>query len=229
MKQLSFVLILILATTAVSAQYKKASFFTKGGRTYTLGVTLHAMGDGKGTPIGFFYSGGKDNTDKRLFRWYELEFLPSYKFSYQTMGISYSGSTGTKEPVTLSGKSTFQFLYNFNLGYHLLNRSEGEKRVNPYVFAGVGLLIFGGAEYSSGGYETHYEFDKNLSSETVGLGLRGGVGALLNFNEKIALKTDLGYNAQYNLDLGDYTTPMYYAFVNHVFVSTGIRFRFSQE
>jgi hypothetical protein len=59
---------LILATTTVSAQYKKASFFTKGGRTYTLGATFHAMGDGKGTPIGFFYSGGK--------RQYRQAFIP---------------------------------------------------------------------------------------------------------------------------------------------------------
>jgi hypothetical protein len=229
MKQLLFVLFLIFATTAVSAQYKKASFFTKGGRTYTLGATFHQMGDGKGTPIGFFYSGGKDNTDKRLFRWYELEFLPAYRFSYQTMGYNYNNSTGIKEPVTISGKSQFQFLYNFNLGYHLLNRSEGEKKINPYVFAGVDLLLLGGASYTSGGSETHYEFDKNLSEETVGIGFRGGVGALLNFSEKIALKTDLGYNVHYNLDLGEYTTPMYYTFANHMFLSTGIRFRFSED
>jgi hypothetical protein len=228
MKQLTFVLFLILATTAGFAQYKKASFFTKGGRTYTLGATFHSMGDGKGIPIGFFYSGGKDNTAKHLFRWYELEFLPAYKYSYQTM--AYNSNSGSKEPVTVSGKSQFQFLYNFNLGYHLLNRSEGEKRVNPYVFAGVDVLIFGGANYSEAYYD-HYDFEKNLSEQTFGVGFRGGVGTLLNFNEKIALKTDLGYNVQYNLDISDYeyTTPMYYAFANHVFLSTGIRFRFSQD
>ena len=226
MKPLSFVLLLILATTTVSAQYKKASFFTKGGRTYTLGATFHAMGDGKGIPIGFFYSGGKDNTDKRLFRWYELEFLPAYKYSYQTMAMG--SNSGSKEEVTVTGKSRFQFLYNFNLGYHLLNRSEGEKKINPYVFAGVDVLIFGGAKYSEA-YNDHYDFEKNVSEETFGVGFRGGVGALLNFNEKIALKTDLGYNVQYNMDLSDYTTPMYYAFTNHMFLSTGIRFRISQD
>ena len=141
MKQLLFVLFLIFATTVVSAQYKKASFFTKGGRTYTLGATFHSMGDGKGTPVGFFYSGGKDNTDKRLFRWYELEFLPAYKYSYQTMAYPHYNSTGSKESITVSGKSQFQFLYNFNLGFHLLDRSEGEKKVNPFVFAGVDVLF----------------------------------------------------------------------------------------
>jgi len=227
MKQLSFVLLLILATTAVSAQYKKASFFSKGGRTYTVGATFHSMGDGKGTPVGFFFSGGKDNTEKRLFRWYELEFIPAYNYSFQTMGIN-SGS-GTKEEVTIAGKSQFQFLYNFNLGYHLLSRSEGEKKINPYVFAGVDVLFLSGTNYANA-YDTHYEFDKNVSTETFGVGLRGGIGALLNFNEKIALKTDLGYNLQYNLDLDDYySTPMYYVFASHLSLTTGIRFRFNQD
>ena len=230
MKKIQILFMLLSFAVIANAQYKKASFFTKGGRTYTLGATTHIMGDGKGAPIGFFFSGGKDNTEKRLFRWYEFVVLPAFTYSYQTMGINNTNYSGPKEPVTVSGKTKMHIIYNFNVGYHLLDRSEGEKKLTPYVFAGLNLVVFGGSNYAPA-YDTHSELDKNVSLEAFSAGIRAGAGTLLNFTDKLALKLDVGYNIQFNKNRDGYNngTQVYYAFTNHILVSSGIRFRFIED
>lgn len=45
MKKIHILYLLMLASVIASAQYKKASFLNKSGRTYSLGTTVHVMGD----------------------------------------------------------------------------------------------------------------------------------------------------------------------------------------
>ena len=58
MKKIHVLYLLMLVSVIPSAQYKKASFLTNCGRPYSLGTAVHVMGDGKGSPIGFYFSAG---------------------------------------------------------------------------------------------------------------------------------------------------------------------------
>ncbi len=67
MKKLSSIALLFFICFSLSAQYKKASFFGKEGRTYGIGTQLYAMGDGKGSPVGFAITFGRDRDGKQFF------------------------------------------------------------------------------------------------------------------------------------------------------------------
>jgi hypothetical protein len=47
MKRITAALALLISFSGIQAQYKKASFFDKEGRTYGVGVQSHFFGDGK--------------------------------------------------------------------------------------------------------------------------------------------------------------------------------------
>lgn len=227
MKKIQILALILLTTFMVHAQYKKASFFSKGGRTYEFGTTAHLMGDGKAAPLGFYFGWGRDKTESHFFRWTELVVLPPYKYRYQTMA-SNSSNGGAKESVWVSGKSSTHMVYNFNVGYHLLDRSEDEKKILPFVFLGFNVVLAGSIKeqnYTSG----YYDLEKETAGSEFSLGVRGGAGVLFNLTEKTAIKLAAGYNHQFNFDVDNYGTSTYDIFTSHPLVSLGIRFRLLEE
>jgi hypothetical protein len=60
------VLTALLLTFSLSAQYKKASFFEKEGRTYEFGSRIYIMGEGRGNPIGYNIGFGRDRVGKTV-------------------------------------------------------------------------------------------------------------------------------------------------------------------
>ena len=229
MKKIQFLLCLLLASGSLFAQYKKASFFTKSGRTYSVGAVAHMMGDGKGTPIGYYFSGGSDNTEKRFFGWYDFVAIPAYKYSYTTTAPNYV--TGQDEPLTVSGKSKFHLIYDYNVGFHLLDRSQKEQPVQPYVFLGINAVLWGKANTPdvSSDYDYYYA-KKKVTTEGLSFGARGGLGVVYNFTDRIGIKVDGGWNWQYNFssDVND-GEEQYDMYTTHVFVSGGLRFRFLED
>jgi len=227
MKKIHILYLMMLASVIASAQYKKASFLTKSGRTYSLGTTVHVMGDGKGAPIGFYFSGGRDNTESHFFTWYEFVGIPPFKYSFQTTAYNYS--TQAEEPVTVSGKSKFHLIYNYNVGYHILNRDGGsEQKLQPYVFLGINAVLLGRANQPEV-YNQYTDLKRNVTTEGLSFGARGGVGAVYNITDRIGVKTDLGYNFQYNFESDGYNTEMYNMFTNHILITAGVRFRFLED
>src|SRR5688572_19497178 len=137
MKQFLTTLVFVACCSVLSAQYKKASFFEKSGRTYGIGIQMYALGDGKGTVPGVNFSFGRDQDGKRLFSFWELRLIPSYKFKHETVNFD-------AEPVTISGKSKMQLIYALNYGWHILNPDNTERKFKPYLTAGFNFVIFGG-------------------------------------------------------------------------------------
>src|SRR5262245_27821033 len=113
MKKCAPAIIALLLSYSLSAQYKKASFFQKEGRTYEFGSQIYAFGDGKGSPIGFKIGFGRDRDGKQFFSSWELQFIPSYKYSFST-------TDENNEPVQVDGKSRSQFIYAVHYSYHIL-------------------------------------------------------------------------------------------------------------
>ncbi|TMI85641.1 MAG: hypothetical protein E6H08_22250 [Bacteroidetes bacterium] len=219
MKKISTTTLLFIICFGLAAQYKKASFFGKEGRTYGIGSQLYALGDGKGSPIGFAVTFGRDREGKQFFSSWELQYLPSYKFSFETTDYN-------DEPITVNGAAKAHLIYAVNYGYHLL-KNEEDKKIKPYVSAGFNIVMMGGIKSDN---NNSYDNKKVLGSQTFSAGLKGGVGVFYNFSPKFSLKLDGGYNYQFNMDIdegGDYTN--YFLFTSHPYVSAGIRFRLTRE
>jgi len=222
MKKLTFILILGAVSAQLCAQYKKANLLNKDGRTYSLTTTFHAMGDGKGTPIGFDFTSGADYEGKRTFPSWELSFIPGYKFSYQTKAPM-PFSNGLLQNVTVSGKTRNTWSYGYNLGIHL-GKLNQETKFHVYTNIGLNLVLIGKANDA-----TLNDIDNNYSGvfkypsdQTFTLGLKGGLGFLYNFTPGVALKVDGGYNYVLLKD-SDYES-FYHFYTSHPYVSIGVRF-----
>ncbi len=224
MQKVTTTALLFFICLHLSAQYKKASFFGKEGRTYGLNAQAYTMGDGKGNPFGFTATFGRDRDGKQFFSSWELQVIPSYKFSFNT-------TDEYNEPITVSGKTRTHLIYGVHYGYFLLKNNEEEKqrRIKPYLFAGFNIVLLGGAsgdiENNNIGYNKKAVADQNFS-----MGLRGGIGCLVGLSPKFALKLDGGYNRQFNISSEAFEdTEEYHLYHHHPFASVGIRFRVATE
>src|ERR1043165_8772662 len=134
MKKCVPAIVALLLSYSLSAQYKKASFFQKEGRTYEFGTQLYAFGDGKGSPIGFKIGFGRDRDGKQFFSSWELQFIPSYKYSFST-------TDENNDPVQVNGDSRSQWIYAVHYNYHILKNDDEERIIKPFVSAGFNIVL----------------------------------------------------------------------------------------
>jgi len=227
MKNVSLAILFAALSLTGMGQYKKAGFFSKKGRTIGIGTTSFIMGDGKGAPVGFYYEGSRESTERRIFTYGNIAVIPGYKFSFQTTGVSYDQTS--EKNITVSGKTTMHFLYQFNVGYFLLKQGGGEERkFRPFVSAGFNVLLGGRLKEET--YEDGYEINKDTGGQSFSTGLRGGAGCIYDLSQKFSLKLDGGYTYQVNIypsDVQGYQT--YSLFTSHASVSLGIRYSIFSE
>jgi len=223
MKKLTFSIAVLILTSTLSAQYKKASFFGKEGRTYEIGAQLYALGDGKGSPIGYKFGFGKDQDGKQFFANWEIHYIPSYKYSYTT--TDYNDNS-----VNVSGTSKSTFIYAVNYAYHLLKNDENERKIKPFVTAGFNLVLSTGVKTETI-TPNSYDLKKQTLDENFNAGLGGGLGVLVNFTQKLGLKIQGGYNYQFQFGGNEYGDDIksYYLFTSHPYVSAGLRLRIASE
>ncbi len=113
MKKFYVGIVILLACSGAQAQYKKASFLNKSGRTYDLGFAGRFLSGGGGTVPGIYYSYGRDK-GKRIFHWFDLEVLLPTRFTYNTVD-----KNNAETVVTVSGKSKLGIVYRYNFAYYL--------------------------------------------------------------------------------------------------------------
>lgn len=217
MKKLSLSLLLLCLYAGVSAQYKKASFFEKTGRTYGLGTRLFALGDGKGSPLGYTLTFGTDQDGKQWFYNCDITYLPSYTFSFNTTNYN-------DAPVTVSGSTKANLIFGYFAGYHLLKNENSEKLFKPYVTAGIQASTLGGPKET---VNDSWDNKKVVAERNLSGGIGGGLGALLNFTPSLALKLEGGYMYQFNFSNKGQNT--YQLLTKHPYASAGLRFRIVSE
>lgn len=223
MKKISISMILLLAVAAATAQYKKASFFEKTGRTYGFNGKVHAMGDGKGSPVGINVSFGRDQEGKRVFTFWDLSYVPGYKFTFNT-------ANENGDPLTITGKSSAQIVYSYNTGYHLLKNEEG-RIIQPYLTWGIHFVLFGGANAKNISDDDYHTNDKVVSKKSFTGGLGGGAGVLFNVTPGFGFKLEGGYTymANLSLDIREDAKDYYHMYTSHPYVTAGVRFRIVSE
>ena len=225
MKKIIPTVTLLFLAFNLSAQYKKASFFEKSGRTYELGSQIYMMGKGNGSPIGYRLAFGRDQDGKNLFSSWDIQFLPSHKYSYSTVD-------DMDEPVNVTGNSTSIFVYGLNYGYHLLkNDAEQKKIVQPFVGAGMNILLASGFKDESYSPDFRGYPKRNTSDQSISLGVSGGLGCFVNLSSKWALKFQGGYTHQLNLSAHNWDDEVkpFYVFDSHTYGSLGLRLRIVSE
>lgn len=222
MKKIYFGMAIILACSSVQAQYKKASFLSKSGRTYDLGFAGRFLSDGGGTMPGIYYSYGRDK-GKHVFHWFDLELLLPTKFKYNTTDLNDEGTN-----VTVSGKSKISLLYRYNFAYYLLNTENSDIKIKPFVTAGVNFLILGGSAKSYDYTPENADPAKIPSfGNNFSYGANAGIGGIYSISEKIGIKLMAGYNWQGQVSPqfnSGYGNTNYKIFSNHPYVGAGVRF-----
>jgi hypothetical protein len=222
MKKLIPTFLILFLSYSLSAQYKKASFLSKQGRTYEAGAQLYALGKGQGNPIGYKLAFGRDQDGKQLFSFWELQYIPSYKYAYTTT------STYDNTPVKVNGSTNATLIYALNYGYHLLKNDNPEQKVKPFVFAGINIVLLGGIKTESSTPEYTYG-KKQTNWPDLNTGVGGGLGSLFNFSEKLGLKVQAGYAYMFSLKYEDDGEEKYTLFGSHPYVSAGLRLRIVSE
>lgn len=207
---------------ATRAQYKKASFFEKEGRTYGVGTQLYVMGDGKGAVLGLNLSFGRDQDGKQLFSFWELRYIPAYKFKFESLDLD-------ANPVTVTGKSKSQFIYALNYGLYLTRNEGDEQKFKPYITAGMNFVLSGGMKKLDN--DVYYDnLVKSVPERNFSAGIGGGLGGIINLSSRFSLKVEGGYTYQYNLSTDfDSEQEEYFMFTSHAYASAGIRYRIVSE
>ncbi len=140
MKKRLLFLLLITFNTALIAQYKKASFLNKKGRTYDLGTSGHFLGGGNSTGVGFYFSYGKESNTKRLFHWFDLEYALGHNYSYSSTAYTAYGST-TPTAVIVNGKTDASLAYRYNLAFYILDNGNEDNKFLPFINASLGVVL----------------------------------------------------------------------------------------
>jgi hypothetical protein len=172
MKKLFLFAVFFSAITTTQAQYKKASFLKKKGRTYDLGLTSRVLGGGNSVALGFSFGYGKERSDKRLFHWWDLDYTMGHNYKYNTTAQVLTGLNYVETPVTVSGKAGSNLAWRYNLAYFLLNNGNEDNKILPFIDLSVGIIL------SLDGKSSHTTTPIITSSNSLRKPVvEGGVGA----------------------------------------------------
>jgi hypothetical protein len=217
MKKINVTLLLLFIALCSSAQYKKASYLGKEGRTYCLGTNFYFLGKGSGTPMGYTLSIGRDVDGSQFFGRYEFQYIPSYNFSFET--IDSYGRTAT-----IMGKTKAAIIYGMNAGYYLLKNENATGKLKPYLTAGINIQFLGGVKESNS-----EEGDARVAADPqFSIGPGAGAGLLFNFTPWLALQAEGGYRYQFGVST-ESEKEVYYVLPKHAYASAGLRFRITRN
>jgi len=223
MRKIITAICLLFVVTVTQAQYKKASFLNKSGRTYDLGLSGRLMSKGLGSKAGLYYSYGRDK-GARTFHWFDIEFILPVKYAYNTVDVR-----DPLVPVAVSGKTRMAIIYRYNYGLYFNDVSKSESKFRPFVTAGLNFMI-SGATIRYEKLTTVPEFSdpqKRPSYNGFSYGGNIGVGGIYNVNEKLGIKVVGGYNLQGFFDADKIKGTGYEVYdVNpsHPYITAGVRF-----
>jgi hypothetical protein len=222
-----FLLSFLIVSGIVNAQYKKATFFEKDGRTYEGGAFFHLLSNGRSTQNGFHFSFGKE-TERKYFLWYDLELTVPSKIS--TTGIRSDDNTVEK----ITGKSKLGFIFRYNLGYFFLSQKNEGNKINPFVKAGFNFKLGSSIKLDPKNENVSYK-NFNIPEEGADgtLGFDFGIGTKIGLSENLSLRFVGGYNLQITGELFNNTVNerdrIFYPYISHPYLSMGIQFKINSK
>jgi hypothetical protein len=224
MKKCTLLAIIFLACMHTNAQYKKASFLRKKGRTYDLGFTTRLLGGGNSVATGFSFGYGKERSDKRLFHWWDLDLILGNKFKYNTTANIFNGSTQVVKPVSVSGKTPTSVAWRYNLAFYILDNGNEDNKILPFVDLSIGILIplYGKTTFETSPVGTS-QLEQSVQTQPLGYSAGIGVGAIYKVNSGFGVKFNAAYYGLLTSEdtKGSSNINYFKTLPNHVSVSVG--------
>lgn len=214
MKKISLILLLAVICFAANAQYKKASFLTKGGRTYEVGTQLHFLTNAHAVLPSINFAYGRDKPGKKAFHWFDLELLMPTKFHYST-----TSTDAVPTPVTVNSKTGLTLNYRYNFAYYIVDKDKEDAKVFPFVTAGIGLSV-AAKDYSVASVEPANKNPSMYPGSVANASLSGGAGVIIKANDWLGIKIVGGYNATLGAEDKNFFLP----YKSHPYLSIGARF-----
>jgi hypothetical protein len=225
MKKLFLFGVLFSSITTSQAQYKKASFLNKKGRTYDLGLTSRVLGGGNSVALGLNFSYGKERSDKRLFHWWDLDYTMGNKYNYNTTTKVYTGGSSAfvETPIKVSGKTGSNLAWRYNLAYFILNNGNEDNKLLPFVDLSVGLILSmqSKLEYTTSPIVNAVP-QKLVLPDVGGWSAGIGAGAIYKVNAGFGIKLSATYYGVLSTESKDGSNrDIFRTLPNHVGISVG--------
>jgi len=218
MKRISLVIISAAVMMGAQAQYKKASFFQRGHKTYGLTTGMKFFTDGVKAAPNFNFTYGNDKGNNRIFHWWDLDYTLASKYSY-TSSASPSGTA------TVSGKAGGFLAIAYNWGIYLMDNKNEENKVLPFLKLGVNTVIVG-RKYLGETVTPANLSPNKFTSYSGGIGFDAGAGLLYKIDDKVGIFGNLGYRSVFTGDNGNNT---YTVMTSHPYINAGIRLVMNAE
>lgn len=218
MRKISLTGLLLLTITAVTnAQYKKVNFLNKRGRIYDFGTTLRLQTGERSSSFGVLWSYGKENDDKRVHHWYDVEIVFGNKFSY-------TSSAGLGQTATVSGKTPgVDIGLRYNFGYFLTDNSQEDNKLLPFLVLSLGYI---GRSLPSNDFYTvnpsNLYPEKTPGSGTAYFSAGAGIGIVYRITPGIGIRLSGSYYYIFGGEKSAYTFPF---IESHPAISLALRFR----
>ena len=218
MKRISLIAGIAMLCLGANAQYKKASFFQRGHKTYgfTAGMKMFSDGVKPAPNINFTY--GNDKGRNRIFHWWDLDYTLGSTYSYTTT----AAPSGTAR---VSGKAGGFLAMGYNWGIYLMDNKKDENKVLPFITLGMNSIL-AGRKYLGETITPSTSYPDKVTSVTGGLGFDAGAGVLYKSSERIGVFGNAGYRYVYT---GSDESQLYRVMTSHPFVNVGIRILIKAE
>lgn len=220
MKKITLIAFLAVMCTSATAQYKKASFFTRNGKFYGLKAGVHLFGNGvSATPsVAFIY--GKDKGKNKIWHWWDLEYTAKSKYSYTTKDNNVGGTTAG-----VNGKIGGMLTWRYNWCFYFGDNKNEDIKGLPFAKVAVEVVLAG----RGSAIETVTPSNASPEKRTYLEGANGGIDIGGGYAYKLSEKTTLFGAAGYRWILNDASYPAFFTNPSHPFVNIGFRFAKKKE
>jgi hypothetical protein len=234
-KKLTLLLSLTALTISSFAQYKKASFFNKEGRTYELGTNASFFSNSTDGPAYSIVYTVSLESSKPLTYYSDIEFMMKRKFAYTGTYYSYNAG-GQNVTEKLSGNAPSYLLLKYGAQYRFSDPKKGaDAKLVPYAKLGilVGLGLKGDYNMTSASGETvaGSDIDPAIPIIEAPFGLELGAGATYYFAKNFGVKLGAGYRQIFNIKgfRGNDGSANYYPFKNNPMLTLSLKYRIFTE
>lgn len=227
MKQVAIAAALVLISFAGFSQYKKASFFTKDGRVYELGVVNSLFSNREGSaPISIFYSNSIE-AGKSLSLFSDIEYMLKSKFSYTANyndPTTYNSVTG--KVIANRGSA---LVIKYGVQYRFVKADSENEKFAPYLRLALAVAYDFGASNPVNSKGESISPNPEINSTAAFLGAEAGAGISYYFTKNLGIRAGAAYRPGVTLASGFASGNIYNSFISHPMVSVSLKYKIFSE
>ena len=234
MKAISLIAVLAALCLCTNAQYKKASFLNKEGRTHELGTNFSFIGNGGGSPVlSIVYSGSLEG-EKKLSLFSDIELMMKGKLGFNAEYYNDIGATSTGK---LTGETPMYLLIKYGVQYRFVKGESGDDaKLVPYARLGLLYGIGFGNDYKLKDKDGNAVSPGNSTPSTPDhespFGLEAGAGVTYYFAKNFGVKIGANYRELFHIsgiNEGSSTSGIYFPLKSHPGISVALKYRIFRD